>query len=98
MHVSLGFFCQENDDEDNEPDEDDPRLKPKPKINMEDIFKSGGSQEEILKASKKGQPLMIFVNVAGNPTRRDTETVSALWQTSLRNNQIQVQRLVPVKW
>ncbi|XP_002155517.1 LDLR chaperone boca isoform X1 [Hydra vulgaris] len=84
----------ENDEDDEDEDTDDPRLKPRPKINMEEIFKAGGSQEEILKASKKGQPLMIFANVAGNPSRKETETVSALWQTSLRNNQIQVQRYV----
>ena len=59
---------------------------------MEEIFKAGGDKEEIMKASKKGQPMMIFANVAGNPTRKQTETITKVWQTSLQNNQIQVQR------
>ena len=37
---------------------------------------------------------MIFANVAGNPTKKETEKVSALWQQSLQNANIQVQRYV----
>ena len=60
---------------------------------MEEVFKAGGNQEDLIKASKRGQPLMIFVSVPGNPTRKETEEISTLWQTSLQNNNIQVQRL-----
>ena len=87
---------QDNDDEydGSDDDDDDPRKNPPPKVNMENVFKAGGSQEDILKATKKGQPLMIFVSVAGNPTKKKTDEVSMLWQTSLQNNNIQVQRFV----
>ena len=60
---------------------------------MQKVIQSGGSREDILKASKKGQPLMIFVTVAGRPDKKKTDQVSSLWQTSLQNNNIQVQRL-----
>lgn len=59
---------------------------------MQKVIQSGGSREDILKASKKGQPLMIFVTVAGRPDKKKTDQVSLLWQTSLQNNNIQVQR------
>jgi len=59
---------------------------------MDAIFKSGGNQEDIIKASKKGQPLMVFVSVAGDPTMKETQEISGIWQTSLQNNNIQVQR------
>lgn len=59
---------------------------------MQKVIQSGGSREDILKASKKGQPLMIFVTVAGRPDKKKTDQVSSLWQTSLQNNNIQVQR------
>jgi len=85
----------DENDEDYEDEEDDkPWLKPKPKIDMEKIMKAGGSKEDILKESKKGQPLMIFANVAGNPTKAQTDKVSGLWQQSLQNAQIQVQRYI----
>jgi len=84
----------ENDEDDDGEDDDDPRLKTPPKVNMDEILKSGGDKEQILKASKKGQPMMIFANVAGNPTKKQTESITSLWQTSLQNNQIQVKRYV----
>ena len=64
---------------------------------MEQIFKAGGNKEDIIKASKKGQPLMMFISVAGTPTRKDTERISSLWQSSLQNNNIQVQRYLENK-
>lgn len=35
---------------------------------------------------------MTFVNVAGNPTKEEAETITKLWQTSLWNNHIQAER------
>lgn len=91
--IFIIFICLQENDEDYDEDEDaEPWKKPPPKINMDEVFKAGGNKEDIIKATKKGQPLMIFVSVAGNPTRKETERISALWQTSLNNNNIQVQR------
>lgn len=90
----LFYWTFQENDEDYDEDEDEPWKKPPPKINMDEVFKAGGNKEDIIRATKKGQPLMIFVSVAGNPTRKETESISSLWQTSLNNNNIQVQRLV----
>ena len=93
----IPHFYQENDEDyDDSEDDDDPRKNPPPKVDIQKVFQAGGSQEDILKASKKGQPLMIFVTVAGNPTKKRTEEVSMFWQTSLQNNNIQVQRYIVI--
>ena len=84
----------ENDDDYEDEEDDKPWLKPKPKIDMQKIMASGGNKEDIVMASKKGQPLMIFANVAGNPTKKQTDKISAMWQQSLQNANIQVQRYI----
>jgi len=84
----------ENDDDYEDEEDDKPWLKPKPKIDMQKILSAGGNKEDIVMASKKGQPLMIFANVAGNPTKAQTDKISAYWQQSLQNGQIQVQRYI----
>ena len=51
--------------------------------------------EGLLKESKKGKPVMIFVGVRGaEPDQAYTEQVSARWMQSLHNAHIQVQRYV----
>jgi len=45
-----------------------------------------------MKLAKKGKVLMMFATVAGTPTRKDTEAITARWQTSLFNAQFQVER------
>ena len=57
------IVLQENDDDYDDEDDEDPRKKPPPKVNMEEIFKAGGNKEDILKASKKGQPLMLMFRI-----------------------------------
>lgn len=47
----------------------------------------------MLKMSKKGQPVMMFVNVVdpsstGKPTRSFTDKLSERWQSNLYNNHI----------
>lgn len=50
--------------------------------------------EELLQATKKGQTLMTFVSVSGNPTKEESETITKLWQSSLWNNHIQAERYI----
>lgn len=50
--------------------------------------------ENILKLSKKGQTLMVFVSVLDEIPRAQTEEITKLWQSSLWNNHIQAERLV----
>ena len=46
----------------------------------------------LMRAAKKGKVVMMFVSVAGTPTRKDTEQITSRWQTSLFNAQFQVER------
>uniref|UniRef100_UPI00398ED422 LRP chaperone MESD n=1 Tax=Pristiophorus japonicus TaxID=55135 RepID=UPI00398ED422 len=50
--------------------------------------------ESLLKLTKKGKTLMIFVTVSGNPTEKDTEEITSLWQGGLYNANYDVQRFV----
>ncbi|XP_078283254.1 LRP chaperone MESD [Rhinoraja longicauda] len=50
--------------------------------------------EGLLKLTKKGKTLMIFATVAGNPTEKETEEITGLWQGSLYNANYDVQRFV----
>ncbi|XP_015908072.1 LDLR chaperone boca [Parasteatoda tepidariorum] len=80
-------------DEDEEPLESDElpeHLRPPPKIDISQF--SDSNPEAILKASKKGKSLMVFVTVSGNPTEKETEDITTLWQTSLMNNHINIDR------
>nr|XP_018902354.1 PREDICTED: LDLR chaperone boca [Bemisia tabaci] len=80
----------EEDEEPLEPDELPEYLRPQPALDFSKI--KGNDPESILKLSKKGRTLMVFVTVTGNPTPEETEKITKLWQTSLWNNHIQTER------
>jgi len=85
----------EEDEEDlpvDELPEWDPR-KPKPGLDMSDMSKFQ-EPEDFLKASKKGQSVMMFVRVSENPTRHEAEEISSIWQTGLWNNHVHVDRFM----
>lgn len=69
----------------------DPK-KPQPKIDLNNLDMS--DPETVLKMSKKGKTLMMFVKVSGNPSRPETEEITSIWQTGLWNNHIQCDRFV----
>ncbi|CAF95960.1 unnamed protein product, partial [Tetraodon nigroviridis] len=50
--------------------------------------------EELLKLSKKGRTVMVFATVSGDPTEKETEEITALWQGSLFNANFDIQRFV----
>ena len=51
--------------------------------------------QDLIKKSKKGKPVMIFVSVAGSPPdQAHTDRVSARWVQSLQNAHITVERYV----
>ncbi|MEE6503775.1 hypothetical protein FKM82_004945 [Ascaphus truei] len=50
--------------------------------------------ESILKMTKKGKTLMVFVTVSGNPTEKETEEITSLWQGSLFNANYDIQRFI----
>lgn len=53
-----------------------------------------GKPESILKMTKKGKTLMMFVTVSGSPTEKEMEEITSLWQGSLFNANYDVQRWV----
>lgn len=53
-----------------------------------------GKPESILKMTKKGKTLMMFVTVSGSPTEKETEELTSLWQGSLFNANYDVQRFI----
>lgn len=92
--VIITHFPQENDediDEEDRYDDHDPR-KPPPPTGGFDPLQFKGDPMALLKQSKKGKVVMLFVSVAGTPSRKDTEQITARWQTSLFNAQFQVER------
>lgn len=48
--------------------------------------------EDLLKMSKKGKTLMVFASVSGDPTEKETEEITSLWQSSLFNANYDIQR------
>ncbi|XP_020645704.2 LRP chaperone MESD [Pogona vitticeps] len=50
--------------------------------------------ESILQMTKKGKTLMMFVTVSGEPTEKETEEITNLWQGSLFNANYDVQRFI----
>ncbi|KAM6203085.1 LRP chaperone MESD [Rhynchocyon petersi] len=53
-----------------------------------------GKPESILKMTKKGKTLMMFVTISGSPTEKETEEITSLWQGSLFNANYDVQRFI----
>ncbi|XP_078539053.1 LRP chaperone MESD [Lissotriton helveticus] len=50
--------------------------------------------ESVLKLTKKGKTLMVFATVSGNPTEKETEEITSLWQGSLFNANYDIQRFI----
>ncbi|XP_066503752.1 LRP chaperone MESD [Hoplias malabaricus] len=81
----------EKDDEIEEGDMPEHKRSPPP-IDFSKVDPS--KPEELLKMSKKGRTLMVFATVSGDPTEKETEEVTSLWQGSLFNANFDVQRFV----
>lgn len=80
-------------DEDEEPlpeDELPEHLRPRPKINFDPS--NIGNPEDLLKMSKKGQTLMVFVQVVESKSPEEAEEITKLWQSALWNNHIQAEK------
>ncbi|XP_075714264.1 LRP chaperone MESD [Rhinoderma darwinii] len=50
--------------------------------------------ESILQMTKKGKTIMIFATVTGDPTEKETEEITSLWQGSLFNANYDIQRFI----
>merc|ERR1711988_283940 len=83
---------EEADEDELEEDELPPWKKDPPKIDMSKL--NPDDPESMLQATKTGQTLMMFITVSGDPTEDETQTISQIWQSSLFNANINVQRYV----
>lgn len=45
----------------------------------------GQDPEKLIKMAKKGQTMMMFATVSGNPTRRETDEITQIWWAGLKN-------------
>ncbi|XP_033099649.1 LDLR chaperone boca-like [Anneissia japonica] len=79
-------------EEDEEKDEDDlpEHLREPPKVDLSKIDPS--DPESMVKMTKKGKTLMMFVSVSGNPTKEEAETITERWQNQLFQSNYQLQR------
>merc|ERR1711874_359617 len=66
--------------------------KPQPQMDLSKLDMS--NPDELMKATKKGKTVMMFVRVTAFVDRDETEEITALWQTGLQNNHIQAERFL----
>ncbi|XP_052693727.1 LRP chaperone MESD-like [Crassostrea angulata] len=83
---------EENDDEELPEDELPEWKREPPKVDLSQL--DPNNPELMLQASKKGRTLMMFATVSGDPTEKETEQITQLWQTSLFNANYEIQRYV----
>ena len=82
----------EEDEEPLDPDELpewDPR-RPQPTIDFSKLDMS--DTDNVMRATKKGKTVMMFVKVSGKPTKEETEGITSIWQTGLWNTHISADR------
>merc|ERR1712059_128787 len=66
--------------------------KPQPQMDLSKMDMS--NPEEMMKATKKGKTVMMFVKIKDFVSREETEEVTSLWQTGLYNNHVQAERFL----
>lgn len=82
----------EKDEEPLAEDELPEHLRPPPQLDFGKLDRS--NPENILKLSKKGKSLMMFVTVNGNPSKDELETITSLWHSALFNMHLETQRFL----
>ncbi|KAI6190391.1 hypothetical protein M3Y97_00112600 [Aphelenchoides bicaudatus] len=89
---------EENDDEKIPDDEKPDYEKPKPDVNIMELKEKVNNPDDLLRFSKKGQPVMMFVTITdgtnNKPSRQFTDGLSGLWQSNLFNAHIDMQAYV----
>lgn len=80
----------EENEEPLEPDELPEHLRAPPKIDLASLGIK--NPEDMIKLSKKGQTLMMFVRVKDGIEQKEVERLTGLWQTALQNNHLIAER------
>jgi hypothetical protein len=89
------LLAQWDEDEEPIPPDELPEGHPdRPRAQL-DLSKLDMSKpDEVMKASKKGQTVMMFVKVIDFVDKQETEEVTSLWQTGLFNNHVNAERFL----
>ena len=80
----------EENEEPLEPDELPEHLRPAPKIDLASLGLQ--NPEDVIKLSKKGKTLMMFVRVKDGIEKKEVDRLTGLWQTALQNNHLIAER------
>ena len=64
--------------------------KPQPQLDMSKLDMT--NPEEVMKLTKKGKTVMMFVKINNFKSKEETDEVTSLWQTGLYNNHVQAER------
>jgi len=64
--------------------------KPQPQLDLSKLDMN--NPDEVMKATKKGKTMMMFVRVNNFVSKEETEEITSLWATGLYNNHIQAER------
>lgn len=85
------LYEQWEEDEEELPEDEKPEhlRKPKP-IDMSKVDMT--NTDNLMKLSKSGKPTMLFATVSGNPTEKEASDITTIWQSSLFNANLEVQR------
>ena len=86
------FDQWEENEEPLEPDELPEHLRPSPKLDLNNLDTS--NPEELLKLTKKGKTLMMFVTVKAHYDKATVDRLTGLWQTSLLNSHLVSERFL----
>ncbi|TMS32198.1 hypothetical protein L596_000073 [Steinernema carpocapsae] len=86
----------EENDEDELPDDEKPEhLRPKQHPSFEELQQQAKSPEDMMRLSKKGQSVMMFVSIvdpSGAAVTKDfSDALTGIWHSNLYNNHIDVQ-------
>lgn len=82
----------EDNDEDKDPEEAREQQPKSPNINLKTMDLK--NPDALLKATKRGQPMMIFTVVAGVKNQIETEGITQVWQDGLFNAHIETKRFM----
>ena len=76
-------------------DEKEPHLRRQPPtMNLDLNTLKSKDVNELKMLGKKNKAVMMFVSLAGKPTRRETDELTAIWQNSLFNANYEVTRYI----
>jgi hypothetical protein len=89
------LLAQWDEDEEPIPPDELPEGHPdRPRAQLDLSKLDMSNPDEVMKATKKGQTVMMFVKVIDFVDKEETEEVTSLWQTGLFNNHVNAERFL----